>query len=143
MAGWSIPIDKLAEKMELEIAEVARKATKDVFTSVNYKSPVDTGRFRGNWNVSYAAPDLTVTDNTDTSRAEREIAKVDTLPVGGIIYLCNSLPYARTLEYGLYPNPPKSPTGKTQGGYSRQAPQGMVRITALEFNDYVQKALRS
>jgi hypothetical protein len=141
MAGWSIPIDKLAAKMELDLVTVARNSTKDVFTSVNYKSAVDTGRFRGNWNVSYGAPDLTVTDNTDASRAEREIAKVDTLPVGGIVYLCNSLPYARVLEYGLYPNPPKSPTGKTQGGYSKQTPQGMVRITALEFHDYVQKAI--
>lgn len=141
MSGWSIPLGQLAEKMELDLSTVARKATKQVFTSVNFKSAVDTGRFRANWNVSYGAPDLTVTDSTDQTRAEREIAKVDALPVGGVIYLCNSLPYARVLEYGLYPNPPKNPTGKTVGGYSKQTPQGMVRITALEFNDYVQKAI--
>jgi len=37
------------------------------------------------------------------------------------------------LEYGLYPNPPKHPTGKTVGGYSTQAPAGMVRISVAEF----------
>lgn len=141
--GWSIPLDQLAEKVQLDLETVARKATLDVFRAVVLKSAVDTGRFRANWNVSYGAPDTTVTDSTDKSRAEQELAKVGALPVGGVTYISNSLPYAVVLEYGQYPNPPKSGAGKTIGGYSTQSPQGMVRITAVEFNDYVQKALHS
>jgi hypothetical protein len=141
VSGWSIPIDKLAEKVQLDLETVARKATLDVFTAVVMASPVDTGRFRANTNVSYGAPDTAVTDSTDQSRAQRELAKVMSLPVGGVTYISNSLPYAAVLEYGGYPNPPKNPTGKTVNGYSKQAPQGMFRISALQFNDYVQKAI--
>ena len=35
-------------------------------------------------------------------------------------------PYAGVLDQGLYPNPPKAGTGKTSGGYSTQAPEGMT-----------------
>lgn len=141
MSGWSIPLDQLAAKVQLDLETVARKSTLDVFKAVVLKSPVDTGRFRANWNVSQGAPDTTVTDSTDKGRAQAEVGKVTALPVGGVTYLSNSLPYAQVLEYGLYPNPPKNPTGKTVGGYSTQAPQGMVRLSALEYNDYVQKAI--
>ena len=104
-------------------------------------SPVDTGRFRANTNVSYGTPDTTVTNSTDQTRAQRELDKVMTLPICGVMYITNALPYARTLEYGLYPNPPKTPTGKTVNGYSKQTPQGMFRISAMRFNDYVQRAI--
>lgn len=141
--GWSIPLDQLAAKVQLDLETVARKATLDVFTAVVLASPVDTGRFRANTNVSYGAPDTTVTDSTEQGRAQQELAKVMSLPIGGVTYITNALPYAATLEYGQYPNPPKNPTGKTANGYSIQAPQGMFRISALQFNDYVQKAIRS
>lgn len=141
MSGWSIPLDKLAEKLHADLETTTRKATLQVFRAVIRPAPVDTGRFRANMNVSYGAPDTTVTDSTDQTRAEREVEKVMTLPVGGVVYLSNSLPYARKLEYGEYPNPPKNPTGKTVNGYSTQAPQGIFRIAAAQFNDYVQRAI--
>lgn len=139
--GWSIPLDKLAEKTQKDLETTARIATVSLYSAVVFRSAVDKGRFRANWNVSYGAPDTTVTESTDKTRADREVQKVMTLPVGGITYLSNSLPYALVLENGGYPNPPKSGTGKTSGGYSIQAPQGMVRISALEFNDYVKRAI--
>lgn len=141
MSGWSIPLDQLAAKVQLDLETVARKSTLDVFRAVNYGAPVDTGRLRANMNVSYAAPDTTVTESTNAARADAEIQKVMTLPVGGVVYITNALPYAATIEYGGYPNPPKSPTGKTQGGYSIQAPQGMFRLAAMRYSDYVKKAL--
>jgi hypothetical protein len=141
MAGWSIPLDQLAAKLEKDLETTARYATLELYTAVKYDAPVDKGRLRANFNVSQGSVDTTVTDSTDASRMDREIAKVMTLPIGGVMYLSNSLPYARTLEYGLYPNPPKNPTGKTQGGYSIQAPQGYIRINALRFNDYVKRAI--
>lgn len=159
MAGWSIPLDQLADKVQQDLETVARRSTLQLFTAVVLKSPVDTGRFRANWNVSQGAPDTTTTQSTDANRAKAEVDKVQTLPVGGITYLSNSLPYAVVLEHGGYPNPPKMgskvKTGgaggkddpkwayfvKSRGGYSFQAPQGMVRISALEFNDYVKRAI--
>ena len=50
MSTWSVPLDRLAEKMGLEVETVVRKVTSDMFGAVVRKSPVDTGRFRANWN---------------------------------------------------------------------------------------------
>ncbi|SUB33304.1 putative bacteriophage protein [[Pasteurella] mairii] len=51
---------------------------------------------------------------------------------GDTWYLATDKPYAPMLEYGTYPNPPTHPTGKTVNGFSKQAPQGMVRISVQE-----------
>lgn len=42
--------------------------------------------------------------------------------------------YAIVLDQGLYPRVPKRGTGKTQGGYSTQAPRGMS-IPTVEFTE--------
>lgn len=57
---------------------------------------------------------------------------------GNVFYLTNNLSYIRVLEYGLYPQGAYK-TFRTKGGYSIQAPQGMVRITAREFNRVVKE----
>ena len=142
MSNWSIPLDKLAEKAQADLETVARKVTFDLYSSVVYMSPVDTGRFRANWNVSVDSVDTATSQSTDKNRASTEVAKVLELPVGGVYFLSNSLPYAQVLEYGLYPNPPKHPTGKTVNGYSRQAPAGFVRVSVVRFNEFVQKAIK-
>jgi hypothetical protein len=45
------------------------------------------------------------------------------------------------IEYGQYPNPPKGGAGKTSGGYSTQAPAGMVRVTVMEYEKYLREAV--
>ena len=124
--SWSIPLDRLAKKAGANIELVARKSTADLFAAVVRRSPVDTGRFRANWNVSYGSADYTTSDSTDQVRGTTQALKALTLPVGGVTYLANGLPYARRLEYG----------------YSAQAPGGMVRLAAAEFADYVREATR-
>ncbi len=140
-AGFSIPFARLAEKMKLDLDTVVRKSTLEVFKGVVLKTPVDTGRARGNWNVSAGAPDTSTTQSANAARGIAEAQKALGLPAGGVVYLANSLPYARVLEYGEYPNPPKKGKGKTAGGFSRQAPQGMVRLTAIEFDAHVRKVI--
>jgi hypothetical protein len=150
MAGFSIPIAQLAEKAKLDLQTVARKSTVEVFGAVVDKTAVDTGRARANWNVSYGAPDTTTTDSTDAARGKEQAQRAAELPVGGVTYLSNSLPYIRPLEYGLFPDPPKKGSKKrgeagyaihVRGGYSMQSPQGMVRVTAREFDSYVRKVI--
>jgi hypothetical protein len=125
MGGFTIPLTRLAEKWKADLDTVTRKATLEVFTKVTKPSPVDTGRFRANWNVSHNVINDSTTESVDQTRMEREVAKVLTYPAGGVVYLCNGLPYATVLE----------------NGSSVQAPAGMVRIAALEFSDYVQRAI--
>ena len=123
--AFSIPLGQLAEKMKADLETVVRKATFEVFRNVVLKSPVDTGRFRHNWNASYGAPNYATTAGTDQQRGANEAARAATLQLGGVVYLANGLPYAQRLE----------------NGYSQQAPAGMVRLSAVEFDDSVRKAV--
>lgn len=132
MSGWSIPIERIAAQMNERVETVAKKITLDLFRNVVEKSPVDTGRFKGNWNVSYAVPNMSVGGRQDkTPKGEVDgsslamLQRVNGFPVGGISYLSNGLAYARRLEYG----------------WSGQAPSGMVRLSVREFDAYVQRAL--
>jgi hypothetical protein len=142
MSGFSIPLAQLAEKVKSDLQTTVQKSTQQLFGAVIKRSPVDTGRFRANWNVSRGAADSTTTASTDQGRGVAEADKALTLPAGDVVFLANGLPYARKLEYGEYPNPPKKPTGKTVGGFSKQAPAGMVRLSAQEFEAYVQKVVK-
>lgn len=153
MAEWSIPFDVLAERTGKRIEDVIRASTIEVFRRVILRSPVDTGRFRANWFASYGSPRIAVSNATDKggdSTVHYVSGAVLSYPVGGIVYLTNSLPYAEVIEYGLYPNPPKrgsqkvgetEPTIHVTGGYSMQAPHGVVRVTAIEFDAAVRKQL--
>lgn len=122
---WSIPLDQLAQKTGLKLDTVARKVTLDLFTSVVQKSPVDTGRFKANWNVG-TTPNLSFTASTNAGRGLNEAQKAIGIPAGGVVYLSNGLPYARRLEYG----------------WSGQAPAGMVRLSVREFRQFVERAIR-
>lgn len=124
MSRWSIPLERLAERAGLKLDTVTRKVTLDLFTSVVQKSPVDTGRFKGNWNVSTTTPNVSVSATINGARGLTEAQKALGIPAGGVVYLSNGLPYARRLEFG----------------YSGQAPAGMVRLSVREFRQFVAKA---
>lgn len=126
MARWSVPIDTIVERTKLDVATVVRNITFDMFAKVALRSPVDTGRFRANWNVSYGVPDYGTTLATNQARATAEAQKALTLPVGGVVYMANGLPYAQRLE----------------NGWSKQAPVGMVRTTVAEFDAFVRGAVK-
>ena len=125
MSSWSVPLDRLAQRAQAQFEDMARKATYDLFRTVVLKSPVDTGRFRSNWNVTASVPSFTYTESTNASRADSETLKALTLPVGGVVYLSNGLPYVNGLAYG----------------YSNQAPDGMIRTSVADFNRFVDRAL--
>jgi len=125
VSGWSVPIDALVARMKGRLDTVARQATRLLYRSVVLKSPVRTGRFVANWNVSYGTPDYSTTTSVDRGRGLREADTALHLPVGGIVYLSNGLPYSRRLEHG----------------YSKQAPSGMVKVSVVQFDRYVREAV--
>lgn len=108
-----------------------RKVIRDICKDVIMQTPVDTGRLINNWYASNKQPVQTTTKATDKTgknsiqRVDRALTK---LKLGQTFYLVNNLPYAAVVEFGQYPNPPKKPTGKTINGFSKLAPQGMLRI---------------
>lgn len=83
------------------------------------KTPVDTGRARGNWQASSGAPatgEITRTDKAGGSVISAEQASILTAEPYSVIYLTNNVPYILKLE----------------DGSSQQAPQGMVAVTLAE-----------
>ena len=103
-------------KMNLAV----RKISLEIFSRVILKSPVDTGRFRGNWQVaigSVPSGTLELDDKTGTATVSKADLKLVGAKAGDTIYLANNLPYAVRLEEG----------------YSQQAPAGMVALTVQEF----------
>lgn len=127
LGSFSLDIQRFVDKAKGNVDLVVRKISLDMFRRVIMKSPVDTGRFKGNWQVaigSIPAGTLEVNDKTGTATIARVTAATLGLQAGETIYLVNNLEYARALEYG----------------HSKQAPAGMVRISVAEYPGVVNKA---
>lgn len=123
--SFSSDIRKFAEKTKLTLDQVHRKVIFDLTNSLVQMSPVKTGRFRNNWQIAEGFPNTNTTRTTgDPTHRLQGYAK--TVHVGGIVYITNSLPYAIPLEYG----------------WSKQAPQGMVRVTVRDYEQYITNAVR-
>ena len=120
-------IARFVAKAKGNVDLVIRRVALDIFHRVIVKSPVDTGRFKGNWQVaigSIPAGTVEIDDKDGTATISKVDAETLKLKAGETIYLVNNLEYARPLEYG----------------HSRQAPSGMVRTTLSEFPQVVQTA---
>lgn len=142
MSTFSADFRKMLQRAGDKADNVVRKSFMDIWASIDAKSPVGDpskwenpkaapagytgGNFRANWNASINTPDLSVDGSTDFSRT-KEFAMVaaKNYKTGDTLYLTNSLPYAARLEYA--------------GWSKKQAPLGMVRITAQEFESYVKR----
>lgn len=146
---FALSVSNWTKKAQANADEVLRAVTIALLNNVVVRSPVGNpdlwkgdkygfirpptgyvgGRFRANWQVTIGSP------------AEGTIEAVD--PIGQIpilsaqtviadarcgptIYIVNNLPYAIRLEYG----------------WSKQAPAGMVRLAAIEFQQIVDNAAR-
>lgn len=130
---------KQLELATLNLQNFSEEAVKGtifkVISLVVKRTPVDLGTARGNWQATVNAPSASPIARTDTSGGPtiNSAQKIlNQMPLGSTFYLTNNLPYILMLEYGGYPNPPKGGEGKTVGGFSRQAPQGMLRVTLSE-----------
>lgn len=118
-ARWSIPPVRFAGLIKQEINAAARALALDLFSVIMVRSPVDTGRFRGNWQIDISVPALTALarfDRAGQATILEETQKLLVWKLGQTISFRNNVPYAVRLEYG----------------YSGQAPSGMVRITIAE-----------
>ena len=125
MAGFAEQVGAFTRKAESKIETAIRKIALDVFTEVIMMSPVDTGRFRGNWQCAIgSAPSgiLELDDKTGTAVLAKAQAEALGLKAGQTIFLVNNLPYAQALEYG----------------HSQQAPGGMIRLTVQRWKPIVE-----
>lgn len=137
-----LELDKLVRNARASVEEVYRKAAFDLTSAIVFRTPVDTGRLRGNWQTQLgSAPDGEIegTDSAGHGTLGKANGVIFSAQLSDSIFVVNNLPYAEVVEYGLYPNPPKRGT-KTIGGYSKQAPAGMVRVSIREFTAFIEAA---
>jgi hypothetical protein len=127
LSSFTLDIQRFVDKAKGNVDLVVRKIALDMFRRVIIKSPVDTGRFKSNWQVaigSIPAGTLELNDKTGAATISKVTAATLGFKAGEVIYLVNNLAYARALEYG----------------HSKQAPAGMVRVTIAEYNAVANKA---
>ena len=102
-------------------------------------TPVDEGITLANWYFTKGQPSRQYDESRRRTRrgeddAEREVDRLGDI-LGETLYLTNNSPNILTLEFGGYVdaggNPANGP--RTQGGFSSQAPNGMVRQNVRRF----------
>ena len=98
------------------------------------------GRLKNNWFLTVSTPSSkTRGGQASGSSSFSQIGQLPSNVLGKKIYFTNNLPYAGVVEYGGYPSPPENGTWTGQrfeqlssGGYSKQAPRGMARISVAK-----------
>ncbi len=165
--SFSLDIKNFVEKCGKNADLVVKKTVIDMFSSIVKKSPVGNpelwaslgasyrlysirgnkllktpkvqfrnqpppgyvgGHFRANWQLNINAIPINEVDGIDKSGTRTISKAVSNIPAkaaGNVYYIANNLPYAQRLEEG----------------WSTQAPFGMVGLTILEFQNYIESAL--
>lgn len=130
--SFALQVGAWADKARGNAEQVVRKVGFEMFARVVQRTPVDTGRARGNWQVTLVTPASAVVDRSDGGKkGSRPSGSLESsalaategysIKVAQTIWITNGLPYAPRLEYG----------------WSSQAPAGMVRVTVAEFQGLV------
>jgi len=128
--SFLLDIQKFTKNAEVNMTTVARKVCLDLSKGVIVKTPIDTGRAKGNWQAAigeYPTQELNVEDKQGTQTINKATMQANKLQRGDTFYLVNNLPYIAPLEVG----------------WSQQAPQGMVRLTLREYPQIVEREARS
>jgi len=130
MSTFTLDMDRFKVKTVEQMDLVARKLALEAYRRVILKTPVKTGRARGNWQCTISTPAAGTVDDVDPSGAKAMSAIQARVAawkaVSGVsIILINNLPYISRLEHGS----------------STQAPNGMVGITVAELGGIVQEAV--
>lgn len=128
--SFSLDVSEFAQKTGRDIDTVRKTVALDLFLGIIIQSPVDTGRFRNNWNPSANKPNFRTTESVDKSGSNaigNVKATIQASNSTDSLHLSNGLPYAQRLEYG----------------WSKQAPSGMVRVNIARFQSYINKAIKS
>lgn len=121
-------IDGVTEGVENIVALTVTKAADDVVKL----SPVDTGRFKGNWQATGNSPAAQSLNNYDQSGGEtrnslrRQIYALSRDKSTKVIYLSNRLDYAQGLEFGS----------------SNQAPNGVLGVVQARLGRYFAEAVQ-
>ncbi|QPI13739.1 putative tail protein [Serratia phage Tsm2] len=162
--SFALDVSKFVEKAKKNPETVMRSVSFKLFSAIIMASPVDTGRFRMNWQAAGGLPasgELPGEDKTGKTAEGRAQEFVKNSEYWEEFTLTNNLPYAEIIEFGGYSTgfmgpqrpdasglasftgpikhssfvgPKRQREQKTVNGFSKQAPQGVVRVNITRFN---------
>ena len=133
--SFTADLQRFAQATQRNLNDTVRGVVLELGTRIVKRSPVDTGRFRGNWQVNAGGPDIRTNEPFDKQALgsppsavtfERWKSEIQAATIGNTFYITNSLPYAARLEYE---------------GWSQQAPIGMVRVTVVEYQQIIAQVI--
>ena len=127
--SFASDVQRFSVKAEKAVDKTVRAITFALFREVIQRTPVDTGRLKGNWQTTVNAPATTVLTRDDVigGRAISEIVS-NGGGWGSKTFLTNNLPYAERIEF--------------DGWSHTKAPAGMVRVSFARITAIVGKAAR-
>jgi len=121
-------VNDFAKEVPELAVQVTNKACLDLFTNVVMDTPVDTGRARGNWQISIGnstGSQLNVEDKDGGATINKATSELLTDKTTAPVFIQNNLPYIKKLEYG----------------YSKKSPRGMLRKNLTLMNRFLNQAI--
>jgi len=106
LAQFNLEMRKLGKTIpEEELLTVQKKMTFDGLSRIINRTPVDTGRARGNWQVTINEKprgELDIEDKSGAAAMAAGIATGATIPPFAIVYIANNVSYIEVLERGRH-----------------------------------------
>lgn len=113
-----------SKKTEAAGEKVFRGSALEILSTGIKRTPVLSGRLRGNWFTKINKIDGSSSDGRSANKSiSNAVIETGKAKLTDVIYMVNNLPYAAEIERGS----------------SKQAPAGMIRVTILEWKRLVER----
>jgi hypothetical protein len=135
-------LKKFAHTMEVDYAVALKKIAFDALAFADLRTPIDHGRAAGSWGISRNSPGESVHPEGFESASPRGDNFVEVAGPGTAFdtyWIWNNVEYIAVLDQGLFPG--SGP--KTTGGYSTQAPAGIIEPVFADLEASILEALNN
>ncbi len=120
LAQFNAALTASEKKIKGDFKKFHQQVIAELFKRIVLRTPVDTGRARGNWQIELGGPaqgTLDVEDKDGGPTILKEIVKLSDIPPFSLVHISNNLEYISYLEYEK-----RSP----------QHPEGFLEISLTE-----------
>ena len=123
VAKFNAELEAASKKIHGDFKKFHRQVCLEVLKRIVLRTPVDTGRARGNWQteIGRAASGVLSVDGSEGNMADfaisSGISKLANIPAFSVVHITNNVSYLYYLEYSRR---------------SKQAPEGFLEITLSE-----------
>jgi len=130
-ASFTKQLEEFTKKADEAMTNTFRDIVVDVGGKLITFSPVLTGRFRGNWQMSVGSPStqsLVTEDKEGTATLAQLRIMAATLHPGEVAWIVNNLDYGKNVEFlGWQVTPPYQPVRRTLAEFEAIANEAIAR----------------